>query len=500
MFKVKPYAHQKEALKLMTGKRYFALAMEMGTGKSCVAIADAARLFQEGAIDSVLITAPNGVHENWRGEFERHCAVPYKFYSARASKALGKAVNNATIYHKNTMVVLSVNHNAFSSNGSMKSITDFLATKHSTLVIVDESDGFKNPSAIRTRNLLDIKPLCAYRRILTGTPVNNSPFDLWAQYTFLDMDILNQKARNYRAAYRAFCAEYGEFLPPVHPLVRSVTRARGYTPMILAQDSNGRPKYRNIDRLTSKIAPHTFRIRKCDCLDLPDKVYHVTHFDLRRDQRAVYEAARKELCVQLNEHKQIPISSKLTLVGKLSQITSGFLNDEEQVPHDICVVADDPKLNELENIVRRATDEGANVIVWCRFQHEIERVVHRLAGMNLFQYHGKIDSDTRERSIAEFNTCPSGAVLVGTAKTGGTGLTLNSASVVVYYSNTYSLRDRLQSEDRCHRIGQTRTVVYHDLVARDTIDTAVLAALQNKGDVASAILENLKGASNESES
>lgn len=500
MFKVTPYAHQKEALELMTGKKFFALAMEMGTGKSCVAIADAARLFQAGEIDSVLIIAPNGVHENWRGEFERHCAVPYKFYASRASANLAKVVDNAVVFHKNTMVVLSVNHNAFSSNRAMKSITDFLATKRNTLVIVDESDGFKNPSAIRTRNLLDIRPLCGYRRILTGTPVNNSPFDLWAQYTFLDRDILNQNAKNYRTAYRVFCAEYGEFLSSAHPLVKSVTRARGHTPMILARDGNGRPKYRNIDRLASKIAPHTFRIRKCDCLDLPDKVYHVTQFELGKDQRAVYAAARKELCVQLDEHNQIPINSKLALVSKLSQIASGFLNDEDQVPHDICTVEDDPKLNELENIVRRATDEGANIIIWCRFLHEVERVVKRLAGMNVYQYHGKIDNDTRERSISEFNACPSGAVFVGTAKTGGTGLTLNSASVVVYYGNTYSLRDRLQSEDRCHRIGQTRTVVYYDLVAQGTIDMAVLTALQNKGDVASAILENLKENQSESKS
>lgn len=494
MFKVTPYAHQEEAFKLMTGKEYFALAMEMGTGKSCVAIADAARLFQAGEIDSVLITAPNGVHENWRGEFERHCIVPYKFYSGRASANIAKVVATAVMHHKNTMVVLSVSHNAFSSSRAMKSIAHFLATKRNALVIVDESDGFKNPSSIRTKNLLAVRTLCGYRRILTGTPVNNSPFDLWSQYTFLDIDILNQAARNHRAAYRAFCAEYGEFLPPAHPLVKSVARTRGHIPMILARDSNGRPKYRNIDRLASKIAPHTFRIRKCDCLDLPDKVYHVKYFELGKHQRAVYEAARRELCIQLDECGQIPINSKLALVNKLSQIVSGFLIDEEGVPHEVFAIEDDPKLNELERIVRRATDEGANVIVWCRFHYEIERVVKRLAGMNVYQYHGKIDSDTRERSIAEFNACPSGAVFVGTAKTGGAGLTLNSASVVVYYSNTYSLRDRLQSEDRCHRIGQTRTVMYYDLVAQDTIDMAVLTALQNKGDVASAILENLKGA------
>jgi len=80
-------------------------------------------------------------------------------------------------------------------------------------------------------------------------------------------------------------------------------------------------------------------------------------------------------------------------------------------------------------------------------------------------------------------------LFIGNQQAGGTGITLVAASYVIYYSNDFSLRNRLQSEDRAHRIGQTKNVVYINLVGEKTIDEAVVGALMNKKDVADTIID-----------
>lgn len=483
------YAHQLRALGAMTGRVAYALAMEMGTGKSLTIVADVARLYAAGAIDSVLIVAPNGVHRNWHGEFQRHCAVAHRVFVRVVGGGTARAVNMAceAAQRRKHLTILTANHHTFSGSTGLRDVERFLGCAGRCYLVVDESDGFKNPRAIRTRNLLKCAPRFAYRRILTGTPVNNSPFDLWTQYCVLDKSVFSRTPN-----YRAFCARYAQLLPPDHHLCASVRRATGHCPQIVATDATGRKLWRNLDELSKLIAPITFRVRKEDCLDLPPKTYHTTYYDISTEQKKAYKDAKTHLAVQLQD-ETLPVNSKLALVSKLSQITSGFFTDECSVTHDIVTPECNPKLIAAMQIIQRAVEEGRSIIVWCRFHHEIELIVQACAEMDLpaLQYHGRVSEQRRAEAVAEFNGCGAPRVFIGTAAAGGTGLTLNAANVVLYFSNTYSLRDRLQSEDRCHRIGQAKSVAYYDLVAPDTIESRVLSALQAKGDVASAILTNL---------
>ena len=483
------YVHQLRALDAMTGRRAYALAMEMGTGKSLTIVADVARLYAAGAIDSVLIVAPNGVHRNWHSEFQRHCAVPHRVFVRVVGGGTARTVNMAcaAAQRRKSLTALTVNHHTFSGSTGLHDIETFLACAGRCYLAVDESDGFKNPRAIRTRNLLKCAPRFAYRRILTGTPVNNSPFDLWAQYCVLDKSVFSRTPN-----YRAFCARYAELLSADHHLCASVRRATGHIPQIVATDATGRKLWRNLDELSELIAPITFRVRKEECLDLPPKAYHTTYYDLSTEQKKAYKEARTHLAVQLRD-ETLPVSSKLALVSKLSQITSGFFTDQYSVPRNIVTPERNPKLIAAMQIIQRAVAEGRSIIVWCRFLHEAQLLADACLAEELpaLQYHGSVSEQRRADVVAEFNGCGEPRVFIGTAAAGGTGLTLNAASVVLYFSNTYSLRDRLQSEDRCHRIGQVRSVTYYDLIAPDTIESRVLTALQNKGDVASAILTNL---------
>jgi SNF2 family DNA or RNA helicase len=107
-------------------------------------------------------------------------------------------------------------------------------------------------------------------------------------------------------------------------------------------------------------------------------------------------------------------------------------------------------------------------------------------------YYGATESDDRAKNVFAFQNNPDIKYFVAN-KTASTGLTLTSASSVIYYSNSYSLEDRLQSEDRAMRIGQKNNVVYRDLVARNTVDEKIIKALRNKQNIADIILKDIAG-------
>jgi SNF2 family DNA or RNA helicase len=149
-----------------------------------------------------------------------------------------------------------------------------------------------------------------------------------------------------------------------------------------------------------------------------------------------------------------------------------------------------PKLDLLVERVKAVVEGGGKVIVWARYVVEIDDILAKLREEELVcvRYDGGVKKDERIAAIEAFER-GTAQVFVGNQQAGGTGITLVAASVVVYFSNNFRLRDRLQSEDRAHRIGQTKSVTYLNLVAKDTIDEAVVKALMNKKDVADLIVD-----------
>jgi SNF2 family DNA or RNA helicase len=148
----------------------------------------------------------------------------------------------------------------------------------------------------------------------------------------------------------------------------------------------------------------------------------------------------------------------------------------------------DVKLKLLKDILE---DNDEKTIIWCRFIHEIEQI-QKMLGHECVSYYGATGSDDRTMNVSEFQNNPNIKYFVAN-KTASTGLTLTAASSVIYYSNSYSLEDRLQSEDRAMRIGQKNNVVYRDLVARNTVDEKIITALRNKQSIADIILKDIAG-------
>lgn len=486
-FKTDPLKHQLKYINKSKGREAFANFSEMGTGKTWCAINEAATLWGSGSMNAVLVIAPNGVHSNWViEEIPKHMPdwVRYKavYWSASANAKEQKETESILKpTEERTLRILAINWDSLQSPRAMKFIRSFILCTSKLMIIADESHFAKNPKTQRAKALLKLKPHAKYRRIMSGSPFLNSPFDLFSQFLFLDETILGT------SSFYAFKAEYAELLQPGNRLYDHIAKNAGRgRPQIVARGANNQPIYRNLDKLRKLIEPHSFRVLKTECLDLPDKVYTQSWFDLTPKLKEAYKRMKREARMILDDSSEQPVH-KLAALMKLSQICSGFLIDPDGKA--IRLDDDNPKLELLKSRLSDIMENSEEkVIVWARFQEEIDQIKALCIAekFKFVEYHGRVKQSERREMLDAFKA--DARIFIGNPQSGGTGLNLTSASYVIYYSNSFNLAHRLQSEDRAHRIGQSKKVVYEDLISKGTIDVKIVNSLKSKKDIASLVV------------
>ena len=321
-------------------------------------------------------------------------------------------------------------------------------------MVIDESTTIKNRTAKRTKSLVELGRPVKYKRILTGSPITKSPLDLFSQANFLSPNFLGtDNFYVYRATY---C------------VMQSINT--GTKSFMVPQ------YYRNLDVLEKIIKSFSFRVRKEDCLDLPDKVYQKRIVTLGKEQGDLYSQLKKEARAII-EDKEISYNNKLTEIIRLSQVTAGFINSDDGEVKDL----KNAKMDELLNIIEET--EG-KVIIWANWVHTLETIIKILKKKfgedSTVANYGAISAKDREEAVDLFQTNKNTRFFVSNPQTGGYGLTLTKASTVIYFSNNYDLEQRQQSEDRAHRIGQKNNVLYIDIIAKNTIDEFIIKALNKK--------------------
>ncbi len=179
---------------------------------------------------------------------------------------------------------------------------------------------------------------------------------------------------------------------------------------------------------------------------------------------------------QWGAKEAIIASTALVKLLRLQQITGGFANTDQ----GNLINVGTSKLQALEEIIDNLEDQ--KVVVWARFKEEIKRIQCSLLGRKRPFLRLTGDETTKERfeSIEKFQKEDKPYVMIGNVASGGVGVDLYSSSHCIYFSNTWSLGDRMQSEDRLHRIGQKNPVTYYDLIAKETIDEYIYNILKNK--------------------
>lgn len=472
---IKPFEHQLRHFEDHRETPSWGLLWEQGTAKTKPVIDTASWLFMKKEINGLVVIAPPGVERNWNtDEIPTHmppevaleCRV--EVFSSKRKNTKDHKWRMESLRRHEGLAVLLINYDSFMTEVGKNTVWKFLRDRR-CLYVLDESHNIKTPSAKRTISTVRSSIYAPYRRILTGTPMAKGPFDLYSQIRFLDEDFWKRKGIGGAVEFRQFFGEW-------------ITRAEwqqihkydpGYDKFI---------GYKNLDLLAEWLSEITDRVLKEDVLDLPPKLFQKKYVEMDKAQEAIYQQLKEEFYYEYSDGVVVDAELAMVRLLRFQQVLCGYLPGDEGEPVRL-ISNKNPRISAMEDI-RDATFQPT--IVWARFRKDIDQIMD-LLGPKACRYDGSIDEDTAERHKLGFQD---GTYdwFVGTQAKGGPGLTLHRAKQVIYYSNSFKLIDRLQSEDRAHRAGMdSNPVNYIDLICPGTVDEHIVQNLRNKVEVASLI-------------
>jgi SNF2 family DNA or RNA helicase len=448
------FVYQIEAFEAVKDLPYSAVFHEQGLGKTKIGVDLLLYWLRNDVVDSVIIVTKKGLIRNWRDELAIHTHLEARLLS-QDKRANFFAFNSpAKIYLAHYEVIKS----------EKKRLSLFLKTRN-VGVILDEAHKIKNPDSAMTRVFFSLGPGFKRRLIMTGTPMANRPYDLWAQIKFLD-------------GGTALGPDFVSFKRDL-----DLTNDLG----------DDRHK---VDRFQRALAGvfvkiQSFAVRETKGtvdIKLPEKELRNIEIELESRQFEIYERFRKEMsAIVVRENKAVldDAEEMLKRLMRLVQVASNpRLVDESYrgIPGKFPI---------LLNLVHEAVDAGEKIIVWTSFTDNVDWIARELADFGAVRVHGKRSFLERDTAIKNFKLEKSCKVLVATPAAAKEGLTLTVANHAVFYDRSFSLDDYLQAQDRIHRISQSRSCYITNLIARHSIDEWVnvllaakhLAAQLGQGDI-----------------
>lgn len=437
----------------------FGELFEMGCGKTLTTIAVAGALYNLGKIDRALVVAPTSVCSVWPHDLNQFATFPWEARVLLGDKKKRlKALNELENWPFKALRIAVINYESTHRDG----IFEALAAYKPDLIVCDESQRIKNPSAAQSKALHKLGDAAPFRMILSGTPVQNNAVDLYSQYRFLDPAVYGA---NFYAFKNRYCimGGYGQ-----HQIVG----------------------YRNMDELVEKEHSVAYRVTKEECLDLPQQTFINRYVQFTDAEQAIYEQLRKSSFLELETGENVTATTILTMYLRLMQLTGGFLTaDESTRPKQVNTA----KLDALADIVDDyVVDAGKKLVIFARFRAEIA-AIENLLRLRKIQYgsiYGDVPMEERGKIVEDFQTNPDTKVFVAQIQTAGLGITLHAASTAVFYSYDYNYANYAQALARIHRIGQRLPVTYIHLVVDGSIDEKILAALENKEDMAKTVVDS----------
>lgn len=455
--KVKPYAHQIAAYNRALRGPAFAALMEQGCGKSLVAVAVAGRRFLDGQVSRLLVVAPLAVLPVWEREFAEYSSAPHRVTVLQGTAEKREAALRAIKGSSGRLEVAVVNYDA------ILRLQSALQAWAPDMIICDESQRIKNPQAKQSKAMHELGQRAKYRMILTGTPVSNTPLDFWSQYRFLKPDLFDRSFYAFRNRY-AVMGGYGG-----HEIV----------------------KYKNLAELTEKAHSVAFRVTKEQALDLPERIDQTLYCELEPAAAKIYRQMLRDKVAELSAMESVSAPLIVTQMLRLSQIAGGYLSPDDGGPLRQVSKA---KMSLLKETLQDLLEQGEKVVIFCRFRAEIDeatRIAEELVGAaGVRGIWGDIPGDKRGEAVAAFQGQPEVRIFIAQIQCAGAGITLHAARTAIFYSLDYSYNNYDQAKARIHRIGQHRPCNYIHLVARGTVDEAVMQALADKRSIAQDIVDN----------
>jgi SNF2 family DNA or RNA helicase len=442
-----PHPYQIRAKDFLLDNPNAALFLDMGLGKSVIALTAVAELQDCLEVDKALVIAPKSVARNtWSAEAQKWDHVSH----LRLSIILGDEktreralASDADIYviNRENVVWLVERYKEWPWPFDM--------------VIIDESSSFKNPSAKRFKALRRVRP--QFRRVilLTGTPSPNGLMDLWSQIWLLDMgQRLGKTLTSYRAKY---------FTPG---------RRNG------AVIYEWRPKVGTTTKISELISDICMSMRAEDYIEVPDMIEAGMTLNFTEEKALLYKDFEREQLLQIDEDT-IEALTAAALTNKLLQFTSGAVYDNEHKWHFV----DETKIEALADIIENANEP---VLVYYNYIHEKERIMDALKQYRPVAFRGEpgILQKWNEQKIR---------VMIAHPRSVAYGLNMQQGGrIIVWHSLTWDLEIYEQANKRLHRQGQTKPVLLYHLIVRGTMDERVMRTLKGKGDTQVSLLQQIR--------
>jgi len=321
-------------------------------------------------------------------------------------------------------------------------------------IVLDESQKIKNPESKTTKTLLSLRKLAAKRIIITGTPIANRPEDVWSQFFFLD------DGKLLGDDYYSFKRDFSLNLKGVQDMSSFETRLK---------------------MLRKAIGEVSIRRTK-EILELPEKTYEDMPVGLSPLQRGIYETARKEMYYEISNvdgHKiEEEIDNYLVKLLRLTQIASNPALLDPGYDEEPC------KFRQLDKIISDIIKSGEKTIIWTSFTGNVRALKIRYKEYGAQMLFGEQLIAQRNAIIKRFMEDDACKILVANPAAAKEGLTLTAANSAIYVDRTFKMDDYLQSQDRIHRIGQTKKCRIIKLIAERTVDEYTDEILEKKESVA----------------
>jgi SNF2 family DNA or RNA helicase len=448
------FQYQTEAVEAIRDLDYGAIFHEQGLGKTKIALDIVLYWLEKRLVDTALLVLKKSLVDNWRREIKAHTYL--------SPLVLGTE-RRQNFYVVNSPTRLILTHYE-AVRAEKKRLTLFLKSR-SVGVILDESTKIKNPKSELARAFFELSPLFVRRVIMTGTPVANRPYDIWAQIFFLDHG-------------RSLGTDFDSF-----------RRALDLDSAV-AHGGNARGRFENaMLQVNQRIFKFSVRESKASSyIELPEKIVKVIETDWEPRQHDLYLQMRDDL-------KAVVIRDGIPSEDRADDILKRLLRLVQIAANpaliDESYAAEPGKFPYLIDLVEDILRRGEKCIVWTTFTESADWLSSQLRAYGTRCVHGKHSIDDRNASVRVFLDDPDVRVLVATPGAAKEGLTLTVANHVIFYDRSFSLDDYLQAQDRIHRVSQTRTCYVYNLIMRDSIDEWIdillhakrLAAQLLQGDI-----------------
>lgn len=433
MAKNQAFPYQLEAFNTIKDMEYSAIFHEQGLGKTKIAIDLLLYWLCKRDIDTVMIVTKKQLVKNWVDEFAIHTHIRPKILT-------NNKVDNYYVLNSPAKVIIT-NFETLSTD--KERITLFLKCRN-VGIIIDESTKLKNPEAKLTKDFFDLAALFKIRTIMTGTPVANRPYDIWAQIYFLDQG-------------RSLGNDFEDF--------KNLTDLSND----LNRDEDKRIAFEeSVSSIYDKISSFSVRETKNSCgIELPKKEYLTEYVDFEKMQKDMYISVLKDMMVEVNRDGERFLDDDSAALKRLLRLTQIASNPRLI---DQTYAAESGKERCLDQLLMDIVAKDEKCIVWSNYIENIEYFYRKYEMYHPAKIHGSLSISDRNHSVDRFKKDADCKVLFATPQAAKEGLTLTVANHVIFYDRGFNLDDYLQAQDRIHRISQKKKCFIHNIIIKGSID------------------------------